>query len=53
MPAAISADGRRVLYTAGMDGPPVNIRVIGTRGGTPRTLVRNASGPSVTAGWNG
>ena len=53
VPAAISADGRRVLYTAGMDGPPVNIRVIGTRGGTPRTLVRNASGPSVTAGWNG
>ena len=32
MPAAISADGRRVLYTAGRDGPPVNIRVNGTRG---------------------
>ena len=52
-PVAFSADGQRILFSSGMEGGPRSIRVIGVNGGSPRTLVKNAGGPSVSAGWNG
>ncbi|MBM3635062.1 MAG: hypothetical protein FJW99_07225 [Actinobacteria bacterium] len=52
-PVAFSADGQRILYSTGSDGGPQSIRTIGVGGGTPRVIVRNAGGVSVSNGWNG
>ncbi|MFM8828498.1 MAG: TolB family protein [Actinomycetota bacterium] len=52
-PVAFSADGQRILYSTGSDGGPQSIRTIGVNGGSPRVIVRNAGGVSVSTGWNG
>ncbi len=52
-PVAVTPDGQRVLYQTDMDGSDAgSIRMIGMDGKGKRVLVRQGTGPSVTANWN-
>jgi len=52
-PVAVTPDGQRVLYQTDMDGSDAgSIRMIGMDGKGKRVLVRQGTGPSVTADWN-
>ena len=54
MPVAFSADGQRILFVTGTEGGPQSIRSIGVNGASPRVIVNNAGGASVsTGGWVG
>ena len=50
---AVSADGKRLLYTAGSEDTPAAIKTTSLTGRGTRTLVSRALTVSVTPSWNG
>jgi len=50
---AVSADGKRLLYTAGSEDTPAAIKTTSLTGRGTRTLVSRALTVSVTPNWNG
>ncbi|MEI7521074.1 MAG: hypothetical protein WCK40_06975 [Thermoleophilia bacterium] len=52
-PVAVSADGKRLLYTAGSEAGPAALKTTSLTGRGTRTLVSRVYTVSVTSNWNG